>query len=503
MHKAFLALLLLLPCLAHAETPPRSAPGAAACPVDLPETPPPGGPWTDAETWAWEQICLGRWADMSRFDDEDSLVCNLSGTEDIPDHRRLRPEFLTLILTREPWKSVPAKPQVNIGCAVIERGLDLENEVIEPELFLANSWIQGGANLLSARFERTLSFQSSTFDGLFNADRMKVGGGLFLRSGASFQGVDLVSASVGGDLEANGSAFAGPFNADGLKVGGSLFLRDGVSFADVALIFARVDGALQMQGSRFNGTVDLTGATVEQDLMLSQAFVEAPNWGAEARLVLRNTTAGALQARKEAWTREDGTPLPHDLTGFVYTRLGGLSADGAGTMADAGPDWFEDWIAAELDHDTVYDPQPYEQLARVLDAEGMAHKAAAVRYAMFRHRDSVTAAEAPWWSVWLFRPAARWIIGYGVYPFWALFWFFGLVALGMVVGSYSGACELRGFWPKLWYSLENALPLVELKQAHKEIDHKNPLVDGFFHFQTVSGFVLATVLVGALSGLAG
>ena len=51
----------------------------------------------------------------------------------------------------------------------------------------------------------------------------------------------------------------------------------------------------------------------------------------------------------------------------------------------------------------------------------------------------------------------------------------------------------------LWYSLENALPLIETIERFKGVEHGRPWLDHFFRFQKVSGFVLATVVAGALT----
>ena len=55
----------------------------------------------------------------------------------------------------------------------------------------------------------------------------------------------------------------------------------------------------------------------------------------------------------------------------------------------------------------------------------------------------------------------------------------------------------------LWYSFENALPLIETTQRFRNVEHGRLLLAHFFHFQKVFGFALATVLVVALTLLSG
>ena len=55
----------------------------------------------------------------------------------------------------------------------------------------------------------------------------------------------------------------------------------------------------------------------------------------------------------------------------------------------------------------------------------------------------------------------------------------------------------------LWYSLENAVPIIETNERFKRIKYRQPWLNHIFHLQKALGFVLATVLVGALTLLGG
>jgi len=553
-----LALCLLLwPVWALAQDAPASRafalPGDAVCPVALPEPGPPGG-WTGAERLAWGRICLGRPANMQEagptgFDGRVCAPWAIDGP--VPGHRLLRPEFLNLILTREPWVSTPPKRQVRILCARIDGVLDLENARVVPELILLQSHLPEGANLLGARFLRTLSFQRSRLDGPLNANRARIGGGLYLRGGARFQEIDLTSARVAGSVIADGSRFEGRFNGDGLTVGGGLFMREGAAFQTVVLRGASVARNLETDGSTFQGVFDadalavggslfLRGGAAFQDVYLSDATVtrdmqlagstfagvfdfssgaaeelvlfrpgtldgdgalrEDPIWTGAARLILSNAELVTLQARLASWRRGTGA-LPTDLGGLGYDRLSGFRGERVATLEDASAAELIGWLRDVSGHRSDYDPQPYEQLSAALRVAGMAAKADAVAYAKFRHRDATQPAGP--WQTHLLRPAERLLVGNGVYPFRAVGWFGALVALGVVMAYFSAAPYLGPFYRKVFYSLENALPLVGLSEEHLTLDHRNRWVEGYFKLQKFGGFVLATVLVGALTILTG
>jgi len=52
-----------------------------------------------------------------------------------------------------------------------------------------------------------------------------------------------------------------------------------------------------------------------------------------------------------------------------------------------------------------------------------------------------------------------------------------------------------------WYSIEKALPLIGMNHAFQEAEHGHWGLASFFHFQKIAGFLLTTILVGALTWL--
>lgn len=535
-------LLLLTPGLAFGQAAgqtPRTLPGATKCAIDLPAPGPDGG-WTDAEKYAWQQLCLTGWVDMRRAGEENGLACNPAKIKgEIPEHRVLRHSFLEFILTEERWTETLSYPSIEIYCANINDSIILDDRSVYPYVGIYQSKINGGLSLLGTYFKRTLNLTGTTvtelinadrikvegglflrggglFNGIeligseiygdvsaigstftekFNADRMKVGGNLFLSDGAKFKDVDLLGAKIGVDLSADGSIFNGLFNADGIKVDGYVFLRNESYFKDFQLLSARVGRGLQLGNSRFEGIFDMTGAKIEGELLLSSARHGAPKWGEDAKLILRNVSVDALQAEPSAWKREEEW-LPTELTGFTYNRLGGLNAHESDTMADEEAGWLIEWIENQEGHADRYDPHPYEQLSQALERAGAVDKAKAVRFAKLEHKREAANTDAQtakllWWS--------KWLLGHGVYPFRVLLWFSGLVLLGTIIAMFSRDPVIGRPPNPLWYSLENSLPLVELAERYKNPNHDRLFFNSFFHLQKVLGFGLATIMVGALT----
>ena len=325
---------------------------------------------------------------------------------------------------------------------------------------------------------------------------------MLLRERGRFADIDLLGARIADNAEFDGSTVAGKLNAPGLEVEGGLYLRDGSTFAEIGLLGANIRGDVQLSGGVFGGEFDLTGAVIGGELHLYSGWLErSPKWQNGASLILRNAKADVLQARGDSWNISGGDKLlPTDLTGFTYDRLGGLDTSGGANMGDESADWLVGWIEAQRDFGDNFDPQPYTQLAQVLEASGATDKAKMIRYAKFEHKyDHDSSMSALRRILFVLE---RCFVGYGVYPFRALYWFIGFVVLGGVLAQWSKEASVQR-WTGLWYSLENALPLIGTNERFKNVEHGRPGLNHFFHFQRAFGFVLATVLVGALTLLSG
>ncbi|MEL7468506.1 MAG: hypothetical protein AAFN27_08625 [Pseudomonadota bacterium] len=525
--------------------------------------------------------------------------------EEIPGHRVLTPEFLTLILTQEPWPASVSQPQVRIACADVPRHLTLENARVDPAAHIARSRFGKGINLDGAIFARSLSLfgstvhhfisandlrlngnfvlnslivignvdlvnakiggfmslsspiimgsidadlvsigsgffvrdgahvrnldllgarivgdlvvQSSTIVGSFDASDVTIGGNLVLNQEGSFQNVDLRNANIGSQIIATDSRFTGKFHAPNIVVEGNIFFRGGASFSDVDLSSAIVKGTVQLAGSEFAGTFDLSGGEIGELILFRPGTIDEdhansddPIWLAGGQLVLRNLQAHALQARSTSWRRaRESEWIEADLSGLQYERLGGYRADQAPTLIDEGAEELVGWLEGVRPERMVnrYTPGPYEHLVELLRQEGLGAKADAVEYAKFEHRSATPPGGTPWWDRLFFWPLSKYLVGYGVYPFWLLLYVAGLIGLGWLVALFSydnrlSAWTFRSAFDRLWYSVENALPLIELSERHKQINHCSAWVESFYHIQKLLGFVLATYLVGALTILA-
>ena len=295
---------------------------------------------------------------------------------------------------------------------------------------------------------------------------LQADGGLFMREKAEFTDVDLIGAHVGFRLSLSGSRVTGTLNMTGLQVD-DLLMSDNAEFTAVDLSHAHVGGLLNLNWSKVTDKLDLSRTEIGGALHLDSA-----QWSCGVSLILRDAKVGIIPALADAWAPK------LDFDGLTYRSVGAT-------------DKFENWFG-RFDH---YAPQPYDQLASVVQSQGDSTLATKIRYSG-RERQRSEARDGTW--VWL--TALKWVIGYGYYPHYAMRWVIGLVLAGAGVLRVSGEGRRNGMPYGLAYSFDMLLPIIQLRKRHSDIDLQGwPRY--YFYGQKIMGWVLGSFLIAGLSGL--
>ena len=166
-------------------------------------------------------------------------------------------------------------------------------------------------------------------------------------------------------------------------------------------------------------------------------------------------------------------------------------------MTARSNEWLLGWLAKQDGFETSYNPQPFAQLAKALRETGYPGKADAILFAARNHeRDSPTTSWLTKAILWV-----QWgLIGYGYHNWIALLWFAGLTGLG------TWACGKSAFGGRMrrsqryWYSVDMALPIIELNKRHEAVKLTGG-VPVYFYFHKMAGFVLVSFVIAGLSGL--
>jgi uncharacterized protein YjbI with pentapeptide repeats len=398
--------------------------------------------------------------------------------------------------------------QLSLIGSKVSGKLNMNGVQIGATLFMSDEAEFADVELTGAHVNH-LSLIGSKVSGKLIMNSLRVDETLFMRDTAQFADVELTHARVGA-LDLVGSKVSGKLNMNGLQVGASLLMGK-AEFADVELSGARVRGQISLRNSKvtgelscygleieqevfmvnakFDGLIDcgsaklkgdlyLDGSQFQQDVNLSGVEIggaldlRSAQWSDGVALILRNAKISVIPALADAWAPK------LDLEGFTYRSVGAA-------------DQFEVWFG-KIDR---YAPQPYDQLASIVQGKGYGTLATSIRYSG-RERERTEATGGKW--AWL--TTLKWVIGYGYYPQFAIFWVIGLVMAGAIVLRASGEGRRNGMPFGLAYSFDILLPIIRLRDRHYQIDLKT-WARYYFYGHKIMGYVLASFLIAGLSGL--
>lgn len=383
------------------------------------------------------------------------------------------PAALVVELACKPEGDESVHPKgVQIMGATIIGELDFEDRTLTRPLWLERCAITDGITLDRAR-ARVLGIQDCPDIGGIAADSLYLASSLFLRGSTVTGRVFLVKADIGGNLDCDRAHLDGgngpALQADGLKVCGDLFLQDGFKAkGTIRLLGADIGGDLSLAGAALDGgagkALQADKVTVGGHLILLDRFT------AKGALVLSGAHVGTLNDSWDCWPTQKGGL---ELYGFTYGAIAAHCALDAKSRLR--------WLRLQPKRD-YFDPQPYEQLAKVMKAQGHNADARAVLIAKERDRRPFLPWHKRFLSFWF-----DVLVGYGYRPWLAAAWMAVFIAggallvaradhLGHMVPAkervymdklYAESRVLPAEYPHLQpvvYSLDVFLPFVDLQQ---------------------------------------
>ena len=180
--------------------------------------------------------------------------------------------------------------------------------------------------------------------------------------------------------------------------------------------------------------------------------------------------------------------------------MGGLRSTRDDILAARPIEWILTWLGKQKDRAEVYQPQPYEQLAKVLRSGGWIDKADDVLIA--RNDYQLLHPTTPWATkAWM---AVKWaLIGYGLEVWLSIVWLFGLQIVSTIVMAKSPIGRDIGWMRSAFYSIDTSMPFVELNPlVHNELSEQSPQVlKYYFAVHRILGLILVTFLAAGMSGL--
>ncbi|GGO81682.1 hypothetical protein GCM10012280_06530 [Wenjunlia tyrosinilytica] len=283
--------------------------------------------------------------------------------------------------------------------------------------------------------------------------------------------VSLRSARIGGRLSLRGSALRNTtgryaLNAARITIEHTLYLSSGwvsgtlsgtgTPPGGVRTRHFTCDGGVRLDDGRFGNALVVDRArfqlTTSQELSLRRIQTPelrfTPERPPTGRIVLAGAKIGNLVTEAACWP---GAGLI-DLSGFAYESL-----------RPTGPFPLPArlaWLSAATPE---YSPEPYEQLATALRADGMDEDAREVLLAKQRRRRETLPLAARLWGY-----AQDITVAYGYRPGRAAWWMAVLWAIGSVVFALNPPPELKQGegpnWNPALYALDLLLPVIDLGQ---------------------------------------
>ncbi len=385
-----------------------------------------------------------------------------------PD-RTIRADILRWLYADASAAALMDPSGVGIAGARISGRLDFSYLTVTKPITLLASYVPDGIDFSNAQL-RTFDLRrcrTGTIDGdlsVLSSD-LEMAGGIFGQ-------VSLFRSNIGGTLDLSAARVSNPgddaVSAQEAVIGTDAEFHDGFAtdgFVDFRL--ARFGRSLSFKDARFFGS-NANGLDAQRAQITGPFYWDGISHTPRTILDLSNASAEALYDDRASWPARGNLYIE----GFVYGSIIG----GPETASER-----LEWLGLQP---PGYHPRPYQQLAQVLHDEGRADGAVDVLIAQRvaqRRLGRETAGEELWSLI------LQATIGYGYRPLQALWWIAAFVLFGAALfgigfswrivtptdesayRSFIASGESPPHYPPfnaLVYSLENFLPVVDLRQGN-------------------------------------
>jgi len=357
-----------------------------------------------------------------------------------------------------------------VHCAV-DHGIFATGLKTNNSVFLRQLSSKGPIYLLGAQIGGDLDCAGTVIECLgraFTVDRAKVNGAVFLNEGFMCSGeVRFLGTQIDGQLDCGGAKLkATPFalSADGASVRRSVYLDNGFSCPSIVrLLNVQIGGNLDCTAAQIDA-LECGGLQITGDLIWRG--ISQPG---RSNLVLSGASIRAVHDERASWPDKGGLHIQD----FVYQDL--FLHQNNSVLKLAPADRVE-WLKLQPDSE-LSSPQPWMQLAKLIQAYGDADGAKWVVYKYQRQEASNTNAlrrVATWPYDWLEEQPLRIglpiaILGLiGSFIFWRAKRIQAMAPTGKdALAEFEAGREIPAGYPlfnPVVYTVENVLPVIKLGQ---------------------------------------
>jgi hypothetical protein len=494
-----------------------------------------------AEKWVEDRLKRGDEAD---FDVKLGSEPDTATPADWPTERTLTSAFIVKLCVESNIVPSPFPRGIRIKGARITGELDLSNATIAGLLRLEHCRIESGISLRDST-TKLVNFAGSRVCGSIEADRLRSTGGVYLRKGFYCeQLVRLSAATIAGDLDCVEGTIVGArdtattpaaketvlaLRCDRAAITGSVFFRAFEARGEVRLLDATVGANVVCDQTTLANETGFAlladNARIAGSLILG-AWKRTPS----CIVSVRNATAHVLNLG------DASTRLGNNIIAAQGFRYDFISGDSVIDLALCNR-WLNALVRAP------FNPQPYEQCAKVMREIGLANEAKEIAIARRRvQRELLASPRGTPLHRRLMMGARRfgsvmldWLVGYGYRPGRSVLILIALTLLGSgifklaavsggmvptetsLVDPYLKTGSLPPGYPRLnslVYSLDVLLPIIDFQQDSKWRPNQTQ-GDGVrlpdlligdialwtMRFLIAAGWIVSTLLVASLTGL--
>jgi uncharacterized protein YjbI with pentapeptide repeats len=308
--------------------------------------------------------------------------------------------------------------------STINGDLNARNGVIEGKASFDGATIEGKVSFDGATIKGDASFEGATIKGKASFDGATIEGGAFFID-ATIKGDVWFAATIEGDVWFNTATIKGDayFNTATIKGEASFF--DATIKKNVAFTDAMIKGEAQFSKATIGELALFTRATLEGDAFFDLVAIEKGVWFSEAT-IKKNISFYAAKINGDVifeHARINGD------VGFYGTVIGGDALfQGASIGGDSS--FHLAGIKGTLSFRDAKFSKPEAQAEACAKATQLCQKAGYTREVDYHYYRQMAGERRlkPWYRRYSELPV-QYVIGYGVYPFRLVWWFFIFVVL--------------------------------------------------------------------------
>lgn len=416
----------------------------------------------------------------------------------LPTDRHIRADVLRFFLLGGGQDCPATEFGVGLEDALISGTLDLMDCEITGNMLLNNCMFQHGIYATRCTALKNVSLNScklpfleaaglnvgyqmdcnnaefqSTVGRALTLQGANIGQGLFLSSVKVSGEANLASLIIGGQLDCSGAGFKNQggraLNLQDADIGQSLFLKSAKFIGEADLKNLKTGGQLSCTGAEFQN--ESRRALNLQRADIGQGFIFRNQTTVQGLVDLAAASCGELVDDLDCWPDPTQGRKNLILDGFTYRRI--IGPTDARTRLK--------WLARGDHWNGGFFPQPYKQLAKVLDDMGHEADAKAVRISLAQKLARNSRNERIWFAgtelaflkallplpiIWVWHMALHFLTDFGYRPMKSFYW---LVLLWILATTFAHFA-----WEEGSFAPNSAVALQSENWATYSADHSYP-----------------------------